>query len=75
MTIIKVQGSRLTHRTSVIADSPIERYKGMTLESDNRLADLRSVCALMALIDQIVTGSECAKQPLLADHGYAGRSR
>ncbi len=38
---------------SVIAESPIEYYKGMPLESDNRPADLRSVRALIALLVEI----------------------
>jgi hypothetical protein len=35
---------------SVIADSPIEYYEGMPLDSDDRAADLRSVCALLELL-------------------------
>jgi hypothetical protein len=37
---------------SVIAESPIEHYDGMPLESDNREADLRSVRALIELLTQ-----------------------
>ena len=35
---------------SVIAESPIEYYKGMSLQSDDRTADLRSVRALIELV-------------------------
>lgn len=35
---------------SVIADTPIEYFEGMVLESDNREADLRSVRGLLALL-------------------------
>jgi len=35
---------------SVIADTPIEYYEGMVLQSDDREADLRSVRALLALL-------------------------
>ena len=35
---------------SVAAESPVEYFEGMTLGSDDRLADLRSVRALLALL-------------------------
>jgi hypothetical protein len=37
---------------SVIAEVPIEYYDGMPLDSDDREADLKSVRALLALIDR-----------------------
>ena len=37
---------------SVMCESPIEYYEGMPLHSDDREADLRSVRALIALLDQ-----------------------
>jgi hypothetical protein len=37
---------------SVIAEPPLEYYEGMPLASDNRAADLRSVRALIALIER-----------------------
>jgi hypothetical protein len=43
---------------SVIAESPIDYYEGMPLESDNRAADLRSVRALIALIGEVAARSE-----------------
>ena len=37
---------------SVMCESPLEYYEGMPLQSDDREADLRSVRALIALLDQ-----------------------
>ena len=37
---------------SVISESPIEYYEGMSLQSDDRAADLRSVRALIELLGQ-----------------------
>jgi hypothetical protein len=38
---------------SVIAESPIEYYEGMDLQSDDREADLRSVRALVELMNRV----------------------
>ena len=43
---------------SVIAESPVEYYEGMPLQSDDRAADLRSVGALLELIGRVVARSE-----------------
>lgn len=43
---------------SVMAESPIEYYEGMPLLSDDRVADLRSVRALIELIRQVITPSQ-----------------
>jgi len=43
---------------SVVAESPIEHYEGMPLESDNRAADLRSVRALIELLTQAAGHTE-----------------
>ena len=40
---------------SVIAETPVEYYEGMPLESDDRAADLRSVRALLQLLEQVMT--------------------
>ena len=37
---------------SIVAESPLEYYEGMPLESDDRAADLRSVRALIELVGQ-----------------------
>ncbi len=42
---------------SVSATSPIEHYEGMPLDSSDREADLRSVRALLELLEQTVAGS------------------
>jgi len=42
---------------SVIAESPLEYYEGMVLQSDDRLADLRSVRALIELVGRVVAHS------------------
>jgi len=41
-----------------MAESPIEYYEGMPLLSDDRVADLRSVRALIELIRQVITPSQ-----------------
>jgi hypothetical protein len=43
---------------SVMAESPIEYFDGMSLDSDDRDADLRSVRALIALIDRVVSAPD-----------------
>src|SRR5882672_10853145 len=42
---------------SVIAESPLEYFEGMTLQSNDRAADLRSVRALVELVGQAATCS------------------
>ncbi len=42
---------------SVIAESPLEYYEGMPLESDDRQADLRSVRALIELVREAAARS------------------
>jgi hypothetical protein len=45
----------------------MEYYEGMPLQSDDRDADLRSVRALLALIDRVVAHSEFAELYPVAD--------
>jgi hypothetical protein len=52
---------------SVIAESPIEYYEGMSLQSDDRAADLRSVRALIELIGQAAAHSERVELYPVAD--------
>ena len=52
---------------SVMAESPIEFYEGMPLQSDDRAADLRSVRALLEVVGQVVTGSETVELYPVAD--------
>jgi len=52
---------------SVIAESPLEYFEGMTLQSDDRAADLRSVRALVELIGQAATRSERVELYPVAD--------
>lgn len=40
---------------SVIAESPVEYYDGLSLDSDDRAADLRSVPALITVLRQAAT--------------------
>ena len=50
---------------SVIADSPVEYYEGMPLHSDDRLADLRSVRALIELLGRAMArGSRVELYPV-----------
>ena len=42
---------------SVIADSPIDDFEGMLIDSDEREADLRSVDALVELLRRILESS------------------
>jgi hypothetical protein len=43
---------------SVIADTPVAYYEGMPLDSDDRVADLRSVAALLDLLRCLATLAE-----------------
>jgi hypothetical protein len=52
---------------SIIAESPIEYYEGMPLESDDRTADLRSVRALLELLGQVAARSERVELYPVAD--------
>lgn len=52
---------------SVTADVPIEYFDGMRLDSDDRAADLRSVRALLALIDTAAWPSERVELYPVAD--------
>jgi hypothetical protein len=52
---------------SVIAESPVEYYEGMSLESDDREADLRSVRALIELLDQAAARSSRVELYPVAD--------
>lgn len=52
---------------SVIAESPVEYYVGMPLVSDDRVADLRSVRALLALIGRTTASSETVELYPVAD--------
>ena len=52
---------------SVTAESPIEYYEGMPLQSDDRAADLRSVRALIELVGQAVARSERVELYPVAD--------
>jgi hypothetical protein len=49
---------------SVIAESPIEYYEGMSLESDDRVADLRSIRALIDLIGQAALSERVELYPV-----------
>ena len=49
---------------SVIAESPIEYYDGLRLESDNRAADLRSVRALLELLGQLSRSQDVELYPI-----------
>jgi hypothetical protein len=46
---------------SVLADTVIEHYEGMPLESDDRPADLRSVQALLDLLARLLDRSEAVE--------------
>jgi hypothetical protein len=52
---------------SVIAESPIEYYEGMSLQSDDRTADLRSVRALIELVGHAAVHSERVELYPVAD--------
>jgi hypothetical protein len=53
---------------SIIAESPLEYYEGMPLQSDDRVADLRSVRALITVFGQAMTaGSERVELYPVAD--------
>ena len=52
---------------SVIAESPIEYYEGMPIESDDRAADLRSVRALIELVRHAAATSESVELYPVAD--------
>jgi hypothetical protein len=52
---------------SVIAESPIEYYDGMSLQSDDRTADLRSVRALIELVGHAAVHSERVELYPVAD--------
>jgi len=60
---------------SVLADSPVEYYEGMPLDSDDRAADLRSVRALIDLIAQILMGSEVVELYPVADGDQGNRPK
>ena len=49
---------------SVMCESPIEYYEGMPLHSDDREADLRSVRALIALLDQATAAGRVELYPV-----------
>jgi hypothetical protein len=49
---------------AVMADSAIEYYDGMPLESDDRAADLRSVRALLDLLRRATTGERIELYPV-----------
>ena len=57
---------------SVIAETPIEYYDGMELESDDRAADLRSVRALLDLIRGLSVGDAPVELYPVADGDEAG---
>jgi len=52
---------------SVIAESPVEYFEGMTLGSDDRDADLRSVRALLALLHHAADRGERVELYPVAD--------
>ena len=52
---------------SVIAESPIQYYEGMPLQSDDRAADLRSVRALLELVNGVVGQGEVVELYPVAD--------
>lgn len=52
---------------SVIPESPIEYYEGMSLQSDDREADLRSVRALLQLVGQVLAHSDSVELYPVAD--------
>ena len=43
---------------SIMAESPLDYYDGMPLQSDDRAADLRSVRALLDLLGQVLVRSD-----------------
>lgn len=43
---------------SIMAESPLDYYEGMPLESDDRAADLRSIRALLDLVGQTLVRSD-----------------
>jgi hypothetical protein len=49
---------------SVIAESPVEYYDGMRLESDNRAADVRSVRALLELLRRLSRSQDIELYPI-----------
>jgi len=52
---------------SIIAESPLEYFEGMWLESDDRAADLRSVRALIELVGQAAAHSKRVELYPVAD--------
>jgi hypothetical protein len=52
---------------SIMAESPLEYYEGMPLESDDRAADLRSVRLLLELIGRVMARSERVELYPVAD--------
>lgn len=59
---------------SVIADAPITYYEGMSFDSDDRAADLRSVRALLNLLRQAAPGSVVELYPVAdGEQGLAPR--
>jgi hypothetical protein len=52
---------------SVISESPVEYYEGMSLQSDDRAADLRSVRALIELLGQAAARSSRVELYPVAD--------
>jgi hypothetical protein len=52
---------------SVTCESPVQYYEGMPLESDDRQADLRSVRALIGLLDRTVTDTASVELYPVAD--------
>jgi hypothetical protein len=51
----------------VIAESPIEYFEGMSLQSDDRAADLRSIRALIELVAQAVRSFGAVELYAVAD--------
>lgn len=59
---------------SVIADTPVAYDEGMSFDSDDRAADLRSVRALLDLLRQAVDGSVVELYPVAdGEQGLAPR--
>lgn len=59
---------------SVIADTPVAYYEGMSFDSDDRAADLRSVRALLNLLRQMADGSVVELYPIAdGEEGLAPR--
>jgi hypothetical protein len=52
---------------SIMAESPLQYYEGMPLESDDRAADLRSVRSLLELIGRVTARSEPVELYPVAD--------